>query len=54
MHPSQILAVKQRVLATSRRSAIQLASRVLRAADPMDIRKALERSAARADAQRAS
>lgn len=54
MHPSQILAVKQRVLATSRRSAIQLASRVLRAADPMDIRKALERSAARADAQRAN
>jgi phosphotransferase system enzyme I (PtsI) len=54
MHPSQILAVKQRVLATSRRSAIQLASRVMRAADPMEIRKALERSAARADAQRAS
>ena len=54
MHPSQILAVKQRVLATSRRSAIQLASRVMRAADPMEIRKALERSAARADSQRAS
>jgi phosphotransferase system enzyme I (PtsI) len=54
MHPSQILAVKQRVLETSRRSAIQLASRVLRATDPLEIRKALERAAARDKAQRAA
>jgi phosphoenolpyruvate-protein phosphotransferase (PTS system enzyme I) len=47
MHPSQILAVKQRVLETSRRAAIQLASRVMRSADPIEIRKTLERSAAR-------
>ncbi len=50
MHPSQILAVKQRVLETSRRSAIQLASRVMRTADPIEIRKALDRSAARSAA----
>jgi len=45
MHPSQILAVKERVLDTSRRSAIQLAARVLRATDPMAIRATLERAA---------
>jgi len=47
MHPSQILAVKERVLETSRRSAIQLAARVLRAADPVTIRATLERAAPR-------
>jgi phosphotransferase system enzyme I (PtsI) len=46
MHPSQILAVKERVLDTSRRSAIQLAARVLRAADPATIRATLERASA--------
>ncbi len=50
MHPSQILAVKQRVLETSRRSAIQLASRVMRTADPIEIRKTLDRSAVRSAA----
>jgi phosphotransferase system enzyme I (PtsI) len=53
MHPSQILGVKQRVLETSRRSAMQLAARVLKQSDPLQIRKALER-AARASARRAA
>jgi phosphotransferase system enzyme I (PtsI) len=47
MHPSQILAVKHRVLETSRRSAMQLAARVLKQSDPLEIRKSLERAAAR-------
>jgi phosphotransferase system enzyme I (PtsI) len=47
MHPSQILGVKQRVLETSRRGAIQLAARVLKQNDPLEIRKMLERAAAR-------
>jgi phosphotransferase system enzyme I (PtsI) len=46
MHPSQILAVKERVLDTSRRAAMQLAARVLRASDPIAIRAALDRAAA--------
>jgi len=54
MHPSQILAVKQRVLETSRRAAMQLAARVLRAADPVEIRKTLDRAAARGQAARRS
>jgi ribosomal 50S subunit-associated protein YjgA (DUF615 family) len=45
MHPSQILAVKEVVLDTSRRSALQLAARVLRATDPATIRAMLERAA---------
>ncbi|MCS6945047.1 MAG: phosphoenolpyruvate--protein phosphotransferase [Sutterellaceae bacterium] len=48
MHPSQILAVKARVLATSRRAAAALAARVLRAHDPLEVRAALERAARRA------
>jgi phosphotransferase system enzyme I (PtsI) len=47
MHPSQIPAVKQRVLETSQRSAAQLAARVLREVDPLAIRAMLERAAAR-------
>jgi phosphotransferase system enzyme I (PtsI) len=47
MHPSQILGVKQRVLETSRRAAIQLAARVLRAVDPIEIRKSLDRATAK-------
>jgi len=47
MHPSRILAIKERVLETSRRSAMQLAARVLRAADPVAIRATLERAAPR-------
>ncbi|MCX8005762.1 MAG: phosphoenolpyruvate--protein phosphotransferase [Burkholderiaceae bacterium] len=48
MHPSQILAVKARVLETSRRAAAALAARVLRAHDPLEVRAALERAAQRA------
>jgi phosphotransferase system enzyme I (PtsI) len=47
MHPSQIPAVKQRVMQASRRSAAQLAARVQRAADPLRIRDMLVRAAAR-------
>lgn len=47
MHPSQILAVKARVLDISRRAAIQLAARVLRAHDPLEVRTALDRAAQR-------
>ena len=47
MHPTQILAVKQRVLETSRKGAMQLAARVLRAVDPLEIRKTIERAAAK-------
>jgi phosphotransferase system enzyme I (PtsI) len=43
MHPSQILGVKERVLQTSRRAATQLAARALRADDPLDVRRTLER-----------
>jgi phosphotransferase system enzyme I (PtsI) len=48
MHPSQILAVKARVLDTSRRAAVQLAARVLRAHDPLEVRAALDRAEQRA------
>jgi phosphotransferase system enzyme I (PtsI) len=44
MHPSQLLTVKQRVLEISRRSATKLALRVLREADPLRIRQALQRA----------
>ncbi len=47
MHPSQILSVKERVLATSRRSAALLAARVLKLTDPLEIRKSLARAANR-------
>ena len=43
MHPSQILGVKERVLQTSRRAAMQLAAKVLRADDPLEVRRTLER-----------
>jgi len=43
MHPSQLLAVKQRLFETSTRSAARLAARVLRSRDPLEIRRAIER-----------
>ena len=43
MHPAQILGVKERVLQTSRRAAMQLAAKVLRADDPLEVRRTLER-----------
>jgi phosphotransferase system enzyme I (PtsI) len=42
MNPSQIPSVKERVLATSRKTAQKLAARVLRASDPVAIRKLLD------------
>jgi phosphotransferase system enzyme I (PtsI) len=47
MHPSQLLSVKERLMTLSTKTAGKLAARVLRADDPMDVRRALERSRAR-------
>jgi phosphotransferase system enzyme I (PtsI) len=47
MHPSQLLPVKERMMELSTKVAAKLAARVLRADDPMTVRKALERSLAR-------
>lgn len=45
MHPSQIPAVKERVLDLNRKVAIKLALRILRESDPLEIRKKLDRAA---------
>jgi phosphotransferase system enzyme I (PtsI) len=50
MHPSQLLQVKERVLDTSRRTAVKLAARVLREGDPARIRQAMQRGRARSQA----
>jgi len=47
MHPSQLLSVKERLMTLSTKTSGKLAARVLRADDPMDVRRALERSAVR-------
>ena len=47
MHPSQLLSVKERLLTLSTKTAAKLAARVLRADDPLDVRRALERARAR-------
>jgi phosphotransferase system enzyme I (PtsI) len=47
MHPSQLLSVKERLMTLSTKTAGKLAARVLRADDPMDVRRALERSRTR-------
>jgi phosphotransferase system enzyme I (PtsI) len=47
MHPSQILSVKERLFTLSTRTSAKLAARVLRSDDPLDIRKILEKAAAR-------
>ena len=47
MHPSQLLSVKERIMELSTKTASKLAARVLRADDPMEVRKAIERSLAR-------
>ena len=44
MHPAQVLPVKERLFALSSKTATKLAGRVLRADDPMEIRKILERA----------
>jgi phosphotransferase system enzyme I (PtsI) len=45
MHPTQVLSVKERLFTLSTKSASKLAARVLRADDPLDIRKILEKAA---------
>jgi len=47
MHPSQVLSVKERLFALSTKTAAKLASRVLRADDPVEIRKMIERAVMR-------
>jgi phosphotransferase system enzyme I (PtsI) len=47
MHPSQLLSVKERLLTLSTKTAAKLAARVLRADDPLDVRRVLERARAR-------
>ncbi len=51
MHPSQLLSVKERLLTLSTKTATKLAGRVLRADDPLDVRRVLERAQDRAAAQ---
>jgi phosphotransferase system enzyme I (PtsI) len=48
MHPSQVLSVKERLFSLSTKTAAKLAARVLRADDPLEIRKAIEKAAAEA------
>jgi phosphotransferase system enzyme I (PtsI) len=47
MHPSQILSVKERLFDLSTKTAAKLAARVLRADDPLDIRRAIEKALAK-------
>jgi phosphotransferase system enzyme I (PtsI) len=47
MHPSQILSVKERLFALSTKTAAKFAARVLRADDPLQIRKLIEKAVAR-------
>jgi len=47
MHPSQVLSVKERLFALSTKTAAKLAARVLRADDPLEIRRAIEKAATR-------
>jgi phosphotransferase system enzyme I (PtsI) len=47
MHPSQVLSVKERLFALSTKTAAKLAARVLRADDPVEIRRILEKALAK-------
>ncbi len=47
MHPSQVLSVKERLYTLSSKTAAKLAARVLRADDPIEIRKTLEKAIAK-------
>ncbi|UCG99653.1 MAG: phosphoenolpyruvate--protein phosphotransferase [Burkholderiales bacterium] len=47
MHPAQVLSVKERLFTLSTKAAAKFAARVLRADDPLQIRKLIEKSAAR-------
>jgi len=44
MHPSQVLSVKERLFALSTKTAAKFAARVLRADDPLQIRKLIEKA----------
>jgi len=47
MHPSQVLSVKERLFGLSTKTSAKLAARVLRADDPLEIRKMIEKAAAK-------
>jgi phosphotransferase system enzyme I (PtsI) len=47
MHPSQILSVKERLFTLSTKTAAKFAARVLRADDPLQIRKLIENAVTR-------
>jgi len=47
MHPSQILSVKERLFTLSTKTSAKLAARVLRADDPLEIRRIVEKALAR-------
>jgi phosphotransferase system enzyme I (PtsI) len=47
MHPSQILSVKERLFTLSTKTSAKLAARVLRADDPLEIRRIIEKAVAR-------
>jgi phosphotransferase system enzyme I (PtsI) len=47
MHPSQVLSVKERLFGLSTKTAAKFAARVLRADDPLQIRKLIEKAATR-------
>jgi len=47
MHPAQVLSVKERLFTLSTKAAAKFAARVLRADAPLQIRKLIEKSAAR-------
>jgi phosphotransferase system enzyme I (PtsI) len=45
MHPSQVLSVKERLFGLSTKTSAKLAARVLRADDPLEIRKMIDKAA---------
>jgi len=47
MHPSQVLSVKERLFGLSTKTSAKLAARVLRADDPLEIRKMIDKAAAK-------
>ncbi len=47
MHPSQVLSVKERLFTLSTKTSAKLAARVLRADDPLEIRRIIEKAVAR-------
>jgi phosphotransferase system enzyme I (PtsI) len=47
MHPSQVLSVKERLFTLSSKTAAKLAARVLRADDPIEIRRIIDKVSAR-------